>query len=226
MMKVQTQIYQIEKNFNALNEEDYERKHPEDVWDDLWTDRLVYDLKFREENDMDISDVLDEIELPKGLPNKIVMFGWFDLLEKTELPSNSLSWTIISKNFLEVIKQLGFTDYRLIPIRVIDRTPFDNVYSAPIRSYENDTEVQNLPYNDNLFYGFQVLTRLKILNDESNLFRSERKIIWRDDLDQLDIPLFFRSPLGSSRLLVNQKARDALEAAGIRGIRFIEPFGI
>jgi hypothetical protein len=217
-------IYKIAKSFNALEEQDLERSHPDDVWTDLWTDRLFYNQRFREENEMDITDVLDEIELPKGLPNKIVMFGWFDLLQKTELPSNSLSWTIISKQFLEVVKQLGFTNYRLIPIRVMDRTSFDNVYSAEIRSYENDANVQNSQYKDDLFYGFQVLTRVKILSDESDLW--EDKIIWRDDLDQIELPPFFRSPLGSSRLLVNQEARDALEAADIRGIRFIEPFSL
>ncbi len=224
MNSVKNRIHQIEKSFDALDDEDYKRKHPEDVWKDLWTDRLIYESKFKEENEMDITDVLVEIEIPKGLPDKTVMFGWFDLLEKTELPSNNLHWTIISKHFLEVVKQLGFIDYRLIPIRVMDRTPFDNVYSAPIRSYENDAELQNLQYDDDLFYGFQVLTRVKILSDESDLW--EDKIIWRDDLDQIDLPSFFRSTLGSSRLLVNQEARDALEAAGIRGIRFIEPFGI
>jgi hypothetical protein len=215
------QIYKITKSFNALEEEDLERGHPEDVWNDLWTDRQIYNKKFREENDLDISHVLVETVKPKGLPSKIVMFGWFDLLQKTELPSNSLHWTIISKKFLEVIKQLGFTDYRLIPIRVIDRTPFDNVYSAPIRSYENDSEIQNLQYNDNLFYGFQVLTRFKLLTDDSDFF--EDKITWRDDINPLELPYFFLEPKSPGELLVNKKARDALEVAGIGGIRFIEP---
>jgi hypothetical protein len=103
-------------------------------------------------------------------------------------------------------------------------TTYDNVYSAPIRSYENDTEVQNLRYDDDLFYGFQVLTRVKILSDDSDLL--EDKIIWRDDLDQIELPPFFRSPLGSSRLLVNETAKNALESEGIRGIRFIEPFSL
>jgi hypothetical protein len=222
MIQVKAQIYQIERGFDTLNEEDYKRKHPEDLWKDLWTDRLVYNQKYENEND--ITHALTEIGIPKGLSDKIVMFGWFDLLEKTELPSNSLSWTIVSKNFLKVVRQLDFTDYRLIPIRVIDRTPFDNVYSAEIRSYENDAALQDLEYDDDLFYGFQVLSRVEILSNDSNVFK--RKIVWRDDLDQIDLPPFFYSPLGSSRLFVNQETRDALEAAGIRGIRFIEPFGI
>jgi hypothetical protein len=224
MIQIQTQIYQVTWAFDTLDEEDFKRSHPEDLWNDLWTDRLVYELEFEELNDMDFQRALNRSQELKGLPNKIVMFGWFDLLQKTELPINNLHWTIISNNFLEVVKQLGFTDYRLIPIRVIDRTPFDNVYSAPIRSYENDVEVQNLRYNDNLFYGFQVLPRIKLATDDSDFF--ENKIIWREDINPLELPYFFREPRSQSHLLVNQESRDALESAGIRGIRFIEPFGI
>jgi hypothetical protein len=220
-MLAKSQIYQLMHGFNALEEEDYKRKHLEDVWVDLWTDRLIYESKFKEENEMNITDVLDEIEIPKGLPEKIVMFGWLDLLQKTEFPSNSLSWSIISKRFLEVINTLGFTEYRLIPIRVIDRTPFDNVYSAEIRSYENESTLHNLQYEDNFFYGFQVLPQVKILTDDSDLF--ENKVIWRDNIDPFDLPCFFREPKSPGKLLVNQKARDALEVAGIGGIRFIEP---
>jgi hypothetical protein len=120
MIQIQTQIYQVTWAFDTLDEEDFKRSHPEDLWNDLWTDRLVYELEFEELNDMDFQRALNRSQELKGLPNKIVMFGWFDLLQKTELPINNLHWTIISNNFLEVVKQLGFTDYRLIPIRVID----------------------------------------------------------------------------------------------------------
>jgi hypothetical protein len=221
MIQIQTQIHQVTWAFDTLDEEDFKRSHPEDLWNDLWTDRLLYSQDFKKLNEIDIVDVLIETEIPKGLPDKMIMFGWFDLLQKTELPINNLHWTIISKNFLEVVKQLGFTDYRLIPIRVIDRTPFDNVYSAPIRSYENDSEIQNLQYSDNLFYGFQVLTRVKLLTDDSDFF--EDKITWRDDINPLELPYFFLEPKSPGELLVNQKARDALEAAGIRGIQFTKP---
>jgi hypothetical protein len=221
MTQFQTQIHQIEKGLGALEEDDYKRIHPEGLWEDLWTDRLAYESEFEELNDMDFQRALNRTQELKGLPNKVIMFGWFDLLQKTELPSNSLSWTIISKQFLEVVKQLGFTDYRLISIRVIDRTPFDNVYSTEIRSYENNSVLQNLQYADDLFYGFQVLTRFKLLTDDSNFF--EDKVTWRDDINPLELPYFFREPKSPGELLVNQDARDALEAAGIRGIQFTKP---
>jgi hypothetical protein len=221
MIQVQEQIYQVTWAFDTLDEKDFERLHPEDLWNDLWTDRLLYSQDFKKLNEIDIVDVLIETDIPKGLPDKIIMFGWFDLLQKTEFPINNLHWTIISKNFLKVVKQLGFTDYRLIPIRVIDRTKFDNIYSLPIRSYENDSEVENLCYDDALFYGFQVLPRVKLLTDDSDFF--EDKITWRDDINPLELPCFFLEPKSPGELLVNQKARDALETAGIRGIQFTKP---
>jgi hypothetical protein len=224
MILAKDKIYKVIKSFNALAEEDLERGHPEDLWTDLWTDRLMYSQELRKSNEIDIASVIDEVEVPVGLPDKIVMFGWFDLLQKTELPSNSLSWTIISKRFLDVVKQLGFTKYRLIPIRVIDHTPFEYLADEDVRNYENDLAVQGLTYDDDLFYGFQVLTRVQLLTDDSDFF--EDRVVWRDKINPLELPYFFREPKSPGRLLVNQEARDALEAASIRGIRFIEPFGI
>jgi hypothetical protein len=224
MSLLKTQIYQVTWAFNTLDEEDFKRGHPEDLWDDLWTDRIVYESKFRTANEMDIAGALNVTELLKNLPNRLIMFGWFDLLQKTELPINNLNWTIISKRFLEVVKQLEFTDYRLIPIRVVDRTPFEYPADEDILTYENDLTVQGLKYDDDLFYGFQVLSQVKLVTDETDFF--ENKIVWREDINPLELPFFFREPENPNPLLVNQEARDALEAAGIRGIRFIEPFDL
>jgi hypothetical protein len=225
MIQIQEQIYQITWAFNTLNEEDLKRVHPEDLWDDLWTDRLVYETAlFKEQNGVDFQRLLNRNQEFKGLPDKIVMFGWFDLLQKTELPTNNISWTIVSKKILGVVKQLGFADYRLIPIRVIDRTPFKYPADEDIRTYENDLLMQDLKYDDDLFYGFQVLPRVKLLTDDSDFF--ENKVIWRDDINLLELPNFFREVQRPGELLVNQEARDALESAGIRGIRFTEPFSL
>ncbi len=224
MSLLKTQIHQVTWAFNTLSEEDFKRSHPEDLWDDLWTNRIVYESKFRLANEMDIAGALNAIKPLQGLPNKLIMFGWLDLLQKTELPINNLNWLIISKRFLEVVEQLGFTDYRLIPIRVIDRTPFEYPADEDIFTFENDLAVQDLKYEDDLFYGFQVLSQVKLVTNDTDFF--ENKVVWLEDINPLELPYFFREPENPNPLLVNQAARDALEAAGIRGIRFIEPFGI
>jgi hypothetical protein len=106
----ETKIYQVTWAFNTLDEEDFKRAHPEDLWDDLWTDHPVYDQKFREENQMDISRILNVTAIPKGLPNKIVMLGWFDFKKQ-----NYQSITCIGQLFqITFLKLLNNLDLRII----------------------------------------------------------------------------------------------------------------
>jgi hypothetical protein len=123
-----------------------------------------------------------------------------------------------------VVKELGFTDYRLINLRVIDRAQFKNVFDElNIRKYENDDAIQHLRYSDDMFYGFQDLSRASLLTEDSDdTNRMGKRVIWRDDIAEL--PFFFRESRFPGALLVNQEARDALEKAGIRGIQFTPAF--
>jgi hypothetical protein len=220
-----TLVFKLSQDLTVLSEDVYNRVHPETLWNDLWSESTSFDAKIQAENDdYSLESLLSRTDEPKGIPAKLIFFGWFDLLDKTELPVNSFGWTIISKRFLEVVKELGFTDYRLIHLRVIERAQFDNIFTEPnIRKYEDDATVQGLRYDDELFYGFQVLPRVRLLTDDSDKTnRMGKKVIWRDDVAEL--PFFFRESRFLGSLLVNQEARDALEKAGIRGLRFTPAF--
>jgi hypothetical protein len=217
-------VYELSMGFHRIPEEAYSRVDSDTVWSDLWTDSSQYNPEIEAKNDgWGLSDIIDK-NGQMFLPKHILFFGWFDLLDKTELPSNDLGWTIISKRFLEVVKQLGFIDYRLINLRVIDRAQFENVFDEPnIRKYEDNNAMEGLRYNDDMFYGFQVLSRASLLTDDSDRTnRMGKKVSWREDITEL--PFFFRENRFPGALLVNQEARDALEKAGIRGIQFTPAF--
>jgi hypothetical protein len=224
MNPVSTKVFELSQSFSAVPEEAYRRNHPDALWNDLWSDNRPYDDEVEAANDdYSIGSLLARIENPKGLPTQMVFFGWFDLLQNTELPSNRFNWTIISKRFLDVVKQIGFIDYRLVNLRVIERSQFENVFNENPRKYENDTALNGLHYDDEMFYGFQVLPRVSLLTENSDKTNHMgKKVIWCDDINE--IPFFFRESRFPGALLVNQEARDALEKAGIRGLQFTPAF--
>jgi hypothetical protein len=223
MIAIANRVYALRTDVTALPYEVYDRIDRDTLWMDLWTDNIPYDEEVEEANDgWGLSSVLNRDE-PPILPKHVVFFGWFDLLTETELPSNHLGWTIISKRFLEVVKQLGFTDYRLINLRVLDRAQFENVFDENPRTYEAETAIKDLRHDDEMFYGFQVLPRFALLTEDSDdTNRMGKKVIWREDITEL--PFFFYESQFPGALLVNQEARDALEKAGIRGIQFTPAF--
>jgi hypothetical protein len=217
------QVFELAQDWDRLPDEAYKRIHSDALWRDLWTDPKPYNDEVTSANDgWGLSDIFDKNGTVFS-PKQVVLFGWFDLLTLTELPTNSLGWTIISKSFLDVVKQIGFTSYQLISLRVIDRAQFDNVYAENPRHYEGNSVLQDLRYDDDMFYGFKVLSRASLLTkDSDDTNRMGKKVIWRNDVTEL--PFFFYESRFPGALLVNQEARDALEKAGIRGIQFTPAF--
>lgn len=217
-------IFKLGIDIDRLPYEAYNRIDSRiELWRDLFTDPYPYDEEFGTKNNgRSLFMRTDKTAEIRGISKYIVMFGWFDLLEFTEMPTNDFSWTIISKNFLDVVKKLGFTEYRLINLRIIERSQFNNVSDKNPRAYEDDTNVKDLIYDDEMFYGFQVLSEINLLTDDSDVLSNE--ITWLENIPK--IPFFFREKNHGGGLLVNQQARNSLEKAGIRGIRFTEPFGI
>jgi hypothetical protein len=215
-------VFKLEAKLQNKPYESYSRINSEiELWRDLFTDVRPYNSEFESTEGDDYLDGLTRYpEQIRDLPKHIVMFGWFDLLEMTEMPTNDFSWTIISAKMLKVVKHLGFTDYNLINLRVIERSQFNNIYGENPRDYEDENAVKNLIYNDEMFYGFQVLPRIPLLTDDSDI--RTNKIFWREDITEL--PHFFLDGKFTGQLMVNQEARDALEKAGIRGIEFLSAF--
>jgi hypothetical protein len=221
MKNLPNQVFKLQRSLESLPYEAYSRNPESDLWRDLDTDPRPYNLIFESTQGQHfLNGVTNYVDEVKDLPKNIVMFGWFDLLQLTEMPNNDFAWTIISKRFLDVVKGLKFNDYRLINIRVLERSQFDNVESKNPRDYEDDNIVKNLIYDDEMFYGFQVLPRIPLLTDDSDI--RTNKIFWREDITEL--PHFFLDGKFTGQLMVNQEARDALEKAGIRGIEFLSAF--
>jgi hypothetical protein len=88
---------------NRFAYKNYARISADHVWDDLFTDPDLYNPEVEPKNGgWTIDGILDLLENPI-VPSPIVMLGWFELLEQTELPKNSIHWTIVSNRILEVM---------------------------------------------------------------------------------------------------------------------------
>jgi hypothetical protein len=217
-----SEIYEISFSFNQISESEYGRIDSDDLWNDLWTNTDQYNEEVKSKNNgWSIEGIYyfrDIIPNPV-LPSVIVVFGWFDLLQKTEIPTNNLSWIIVSDRVLKIIHDFQVSP-KLHTIRVIERSQFNNVYSLNTREYENLSSISNLIYRDDFFYGIQ-LDEFQVLTDDSDITARPKKIQWRN-LENKP-PAFFTDPK-SPALLVTREGRLALENANIKGIRFLEPF--
>jgi hypothetical protein len=214
-------LYGLKLGFNYLTEEDYSRENSENLWDDLWTNIDQYDKEVKQNNsNYSIQKVYKWIENPI-IPSPIVVFGWFDLLEKTDYPCNNLNWKIFSKRLLSIAFSLG-VELKTHPLRVLERAKFSNVYSENVRKYENIIYDEISEYRDDWFYGVQ-LPMFSITSENWNAFDTEN-INWLESTEPP--PAFFVDPKSPSEILITSQAREALEKAEIKGIRFTEPFGI
>jgi hypothetical protein len=199
-------LFELEVGFDYLLDEDYARLEMGELWRDLWTDEEIYDVLVRKEMNWGMRDITHRTQEPKGLPEILPMYGWFDLLKKTDYPHNNLGWTIFSKKFVEVVKRIGVSDFRLIPIRVIDRRLFPRMDIDP-RFFESESNIKDMDFKDDWFFGFQFLRH--------------------HDIDsQFDaLPPLFIPENDPGILVVNDFGKNSFEQAGIKGIRFTEPSG-
>jgi hypothetical protein len=212
-------LYEIDNSFFYISEEDRSRVPKDDLWRDLWTNANQYNEIIEKENDdWSIGGIIKVLSEPI-LPSPIVMFGWLDLLQKTDLPQNNIGWTIVSKHFLDIITSFGIKP-KIYKIRVLDRSEFKNIYSENVRRYEKIDFSEVLKFYDEAFFGIS-LPKFQALSDQSDLLSYPKKIEW---LSLNDRPPAFFLETKSLKFLVSQEGKDALEKAGLNGIRFTEPF--
>jgi hypothetical protein len=216
-------LYKLRADVSQLSQEAYSRVHSDELWYDLWTDKKAYNRDYKALNKgwsidgiLSLGDLLEKPVLPECL----VMFGWFDLLDKTDLPTNTVHWPIVSGRVLTAIHGLGLKP-RVQRIRVLDRSQFGNVYGEDVRKYENDSFADEVRYRDDWFYGI-AFQEISVLADDSDLIASPPRVKWREDLETL--PAFFIDPKSPRELLVTNEGRAALESAGVQGVKYTKPF--
>jgi hypothetical protein len=216
---VKPDLFELQVDMNRFAYENYARIDSDHLWDDLFTNPDLYNPEVESKNDgWTIDGLLDVLENPI-VPSPIVMLGWFELLEQTELPTNSIHWTVVSNQILEVMHALGVYP-ELHTVRVLERSQFNNPYGLNLRFYEDNANVKGMIYKDDWFYGIR-LPRYTVIANHWNS-RDKKNVPWLEQFE--NCPAFFCDPKSPGRIFLLPVARIALEQAEIRGIRFTEPF--
>jgi hypothetical protein len=149
---------------------------------------------------------ITEIQMPK----QIRFGGDKDLLQETDYLSTSPSWPIMSKRMLEVLLSVRDFQHQVIPIEIEDST---------LRSSETGW-VKTGIVNHN-YVIVQLLEHLDVLDKENSTYYDTgniRGIALKEPRNEF--PPIFRVSSKPVPLYVSAEAKTALEAAGIKGVKF------
>jgi hypothetical protein len=156
-----------------------------------------------------------------NLPNPVIFDVIGDVFEIIDYPYLDVGWPIMSERMLSTLLSVGNFRHRAYPLRMIDCESVDYAEDgSPIRS--------GIEYNN--FFAVHLLEDLDVLDLEHSIY--ERSIRNPDVLKNIQkvcfkepptgFPPLFRAVYRETYLYVSAEARVALEAAGIRGVDFVQ----
>jgi hypothetical protein len=200
------QAYKLQPD--AIHIEDTSRDY--DAYIVQWPEFLEYDLKFCHPRNFDYP------------AHGVEFHGYESSLSDTDYPYNDVSWPIMSKRMLNTLLAV-----REFPHRTWD-VPFvgfpDN---APVMMLEKG--LRGGVRHENEFVAVQLLELLDIFDRENSVYkegfvspdkvRSIRKLALH--VPEEGLPPIFRLKVSPVRLYVSPEGRAALEAANIKGVRFV-----
>jgi hypothetical protein len=191
------------------------------------TDHLLTDL------DVDgwireFPNVLDEsafwrMKEDLNLPNPVIFDAVGAAIENIDYLYVDVSWPIMSKRMLYTLLSVGNFRHRAYPVLMIDCEVVD-------RDEENNPIKSGVEYDN--FYAVQLLEDLDVFDWENSIYerypdaphalKRIETLVLKEPLQGFP-PLFrvITSHL-KARLYVSREACEALEAAGIRGVDFIQ----
>jgi hypothetical protein len=200
------QAYNLRHSVDHLNE----LSHDYDAYIVEWPEYLDYDTYFVHPA---------EFEYPS---HGVKFQGYESCLSLTEYPFNDVSWPIMSRRMLNTLLKV-----REFPHRTWD---------IPIVGVPDNTPVKKLKkglggsiHHDNEFVAVQLLEELDIFDWENSVYKMHS--IFPDEVDRIrklvlkvpekGLPPIFRLTVSPVVLYISPEGRAALEAANIKGVRFV-----
>jgi hypothetical protein len=155
------------------------------------------------------------------LPNPVIFDVIGDIFKVIDYPYLDVGWPIMSQRMLDTLLSVGDFYHRAYSLRMIDCEVIG-------RDEENRTIKSGIEYDN--FLAVQVLEDLDVLDLDNSIYeRGKRnpdavinveKTVFREP--STGFPPLFRAVHRETYLYVSAEARTALEAAGIRGVDFIQ----
>jgi hypothetical protein len=203
---VNKQTYELRHNLEHLSK--LSRNYDAHIVE--WPEYRDYTTKFMDPN---------EFEFPV---HGVEFQGYESCLSNTDFPHNNVGWPIMSKRMLDTLLSI-----REFPCRYWD-IPFvgfpDN---APVMMLEEG--LSGGVRHNNEFVAVQLLEQLDIFDRENSVYKdsnilpgavnSIRKLALHVPEDGL--PPIFRLKVSPVQLYISPEGRAALEAAKIKGVRFV-----
>jgi hypothetical protein len=157
-----------------------------------------------------------------NLPNRVEFDAIGDVFETIDYPYTDVRWPIMSQHMLDTLLSVGNFRHRAYPLRMIDCQVIGH------NKQDNSSVISGIEYNN--FFAVHVLEDLDIFDWENSVYERDSEVpdvIWETEKIVFNEPLtgfppLFRVVKFETYLYVSAEARTALDAAGIRGVDFIQ----
>jgi hypothetical protein len=203
---------------------------PEDPMDREYGEAEDYDaLIYKPTQAEEVGTGLIENAEPYEVPEPVDWVGFLDRLHQTDYLHNDLLWPLVSKRMLYVLRSVGEFSHKAISTRIYD-------YGCQNQGNNND-EGHTTPsageFNED-YVGLQLLEHVEGIDYEHTEFSpSLHPDIFSPYITNLVLkepvggfpPIFRLANKKTTELFVSPAAREALEAAGIKGLDFLPKKG-
>jgi hypothetical protein len=191
---------------------------------DLGSHAQVVPFEGYEEISTDMSDLSEPVEFP----NPVEFHGLLSTVRQTDFPVVEEGWPLMSKRMVEVLESVGSFPHRVLPTRIFDgdigrslaegNRRFDEQGNFKPEFYTDDyVLLQITEYLDAMDLERSVYRRYE---PELNMVSGLRKPVFKDI--GREYPPIFRSVHSPVGFFISEAAKQALEAAGIRGYWLID----
>ena len=143
---------------------------------------------------------------------------FFHLMGELDYPYNNLSWPIMSKRMLNVLLSVGSFSHKVIPTVMVNCQGRITADKKIERSGEKNYD----------FVAVQLLEHHPFFDAENSIYTPHPRMAHRVKyIDKLavnlpdQVPPLFRLAAYPMALFVSSQAKDALESAQIKGVKFI-----
>jgi hypothetical protein len=200
------QAYKLKRN--PLHIRDTSREH--DAYIVEWPEYREYSTKFMDP---------DEFDFPS---HGVEFHGYESSLSDTDFPYANVGWPIMSKRMLDTLLAVRKFPYRYWDIPFVGFA--DNAPEELLRKGLRDGV-----RHENEFVAVQLLEQLDIFDWKNSVYEMDE--MFTDEIVEIcklvlkvpeeGLPPIFRLKVYPVTLYVSPEGRTALEAANIRGVRFV-----
>jgi hypothetical protein len=213
--------YKVSHDFERLD------SLPEDLMEREYGEAEDYDaLIYKPTQAEEVGSGLIENPEPYEVPEPVDWVGFLDRLHQTDYLYNDLGWPLISKRMLYVLRSVGEFPHKVISARIYDY----GFQDQGSNNYEGRTTQPAGEFNED-YVGLQTLEHVDGIDPDSCVYEDDYPGILPPSLISWSLkepvsgfpPIFRLNRAGEDILLfVSPAAKEALENAGIKGIRFTE----